>query len=82
VDSNGDFYVSDIQNSTNGQIEEYEINSSTSSTLLRSWGDTQEPNGQFQPSALLLIMTGSVLDYLIASDTSLNNPVLVVFQGP
>jgi hypothetical protein len=82
VDNNGDFYVSDIQNSTNGQIEEYEINSSTSSTLLRSWGDTQEPNGQFQPSGLLLIMTGSVLDYVVVSDTSANNPMLVVFQGP
>jgi hypothetical protein len=83
VDSLGDFYVSDLNNG--GQVEEYQIVSSTSVGLVRSWG---VPVGSpheflpFAPSGIALIQpyqTAVPPTNIIVGDT--NNDLLQVF-GP
>jgi hypothetical protein len=73
LDNNGDFYVTDTANG--GQVEEYKMNSSTSASLLRSWGylsgTSTEPKA-FVPSSIALIMTGTTLDNIVVGDNGNN----------
>ncbi|HVM31806.1 MAG TPA: hypothetical protein VMU88_01615 [bacterium] len=77
VDNNGNFYVTDTGNG--GKVEEYTINSSTSATLVRSWGGPAILPKTMIPSSIQLIMAGSTLVNIIVGDN--NNRFLLMF-GP